>query len=284
MKPVALSVVRFPVVVRGLDFLFPTTLLDGLVGYLFDKVIVDIGLIRPAITFPPVIDGLDFVGELGLREILAQVELFGVEFLAIGMVGCQFEFIGAAFKASLVVGIAVSMPFVLYQMAMFVAPGLTPTERRYLYALLPISVLMFFAGAAFGYRVLFPPMLNFLLTFGSDVATPMIRIGNYVNTMVTLLFWMGVVFEIPLVSFFLSKIGVVTPEFLAKQRRYAIVAAFVLGAIITPTFDPLNQTFVALPIIVLYEAGIWLAKLARRGKKQPSSELGLADTDGGAQK
>lgn len=194
------------------------------------------------------------------------------------------EFIGAAFKASLVAGIAVSMPFVLYQMAMFVAPGLTPSEKRYLFALLPVSVLMFLAGATFGYLILFPPMLNFLLTFGSDVATPLIRIGNYVNTMVTLLFWMGVVFEIPLVSFFLSKIGVVTPEFLAKQRRYALVAAFVLGAIITPTFDPLNQTFVAVPIIVLYEAGIWLAKLARIGKKKSSSELGLADTDGGAQK
>ena len=193
------------------------------------------------------------------------------------------EFIGAAFKASLVAGIAVSLPFVLYQMAMFVAPGLTSTEKRYLYALLPVSVLMFLAGAAFGYRILFPPMVNFLLTFGSDVATPLIRIGSYVNTIVSLLFWMGVVFEIPLIAFFLSKIGVVTPEFLAKQRRYALVAAFVLGAIITPTFDPINQTWVALPIIVLYEAGIWLAKLARIGKKK-SSELELADTDNRAQK
>lgn len=189
------------------------------------------------------------------------------------------EFIGAAMKTSLVVGLFVALPFVLYQLVMFIAPGLTPTEKRYLYALLPVSLLVFLLGAFFGYRILFPPAVKFLLNFGSDVATPMIRIGSYVNLILSLLFWMGVVFETPVVLFFLSKIGVVTPAFLARQRRYAIVVAFILGAIITPTFDPINQSLVALPIIVLYEVGIWLAKLARRGKKRSSPELGLADTD-----
>ena len=189
------------------------------------------------------------------------------------------EFIGAVMKTSLVVGLFGALPFVLYQFVMFVAPGLKPTEKRYLYALLPVSLLVFLLGAFFGYRILFPPAVDFLLNFGSDVATPMIRIGNYVNLMLSLLFWMGVVFETPVVLFFLSKIGVVTPAFLARQRRYAIVVAFILGAIITPTFDPINQSLVALPIIVLYEVGIWLAKLARRGKKRSSPELGLADTD-----
>ncbi len=174
------------------------------------------------------------------------------------------EFISTAMKASLLVGLFASLPFVLYQMVMFVMPGLTPRERWYLYLLLPTVVVAFIAGAAFGYRVLFPPAIRFLLEFGSDVATPYIRIGSYVNLMLSLLFWMGIVFEMPVVLFFLAKIGLVTSQFLARNRRYAIVLAFVLGAVITPTFDPVNQTLVAAPIIVLYEASIWLTKLARR--------------------
>ena len=151
---------------------------------------------------------------------------------------------------------------------MFVAPGLTPRERRYLYALMPASLLAFLAGAAFGYFILIPPMVDFLLNFGGDIASAQIRISSYISLMLTLLFWMGIVFETPIVLFFLSKIGVVTPEFLARQRRYAIVAAFILGAAITPTFDPINQSLVAVPIIVLYEVGIWLSRLGRLGRKR----------------
>ena len=128
--------------------------------------------------------------------------------------------------------------------------------------------MSFLAGATFGYFILMPPALRFLLSFGSDIATPMIRVGNYINLVVTLLFWLGISFETPLVMFFLSKIGIVTPKALARQRRFAIVVAFILGAIITPTFDPVNQSFVAVPIILLYEIGIWLAKLARFREKK----------------
>ena len=178
------------------------------------------------------------------------------------------EFIGTAMKASLLVGLFASLPFVLYQIVMFVAPGLTPRERRYLYALMPASLLTFAAGAAFGYFILIPPMVEFLLNFGGDIASAQIRISSYISLMLTLLLWMGIVFETPIVLFFLSKIGIVTPEFLARQRRYAIVAAFILGAAITPTFDPINQSLVAVPIIVLYEVGIWLSRLGRLGRKR----------------
>ena len=181
------------------------------------------------------------------------------------------EFISVAAKTSLLVGLFVSLPFVLYQVVMFVAPGLNPKERKYLYLLMPASLLAFVVGAAFGYRVLFPPMVNFLLNFGSDVATPMISIRSYVNLMLTLLFWMGIIFEIPVVIFFLAKIGLVSPEALARNRRYAIVVAFILGAVITPTFDPINQALVAGPIIVLYEVSVWLAKLAARGRRRSAA-------------
>ena len=162
---------------------------------------------------------------------------------------------------------ALSIPIILYQMVLFISPGLTSREKKYLFALLPGTLLSFVAGCVFGYLVLLPPALNFLMTFGSDIATPMIRVGNYINLVINLLFWLGVSFQTPLVMFFLSKIGAVHPKTFTRQRRIAIVAAFILGAIITPTFDPVNQSLVAIPIIILYEFGIILSKLARLGSK-----------------
>ncbi len=188
------------------------------------------------------------------------------------------EFIGIAFKVSMLAGLFLALPFVLYQIVMFVAPGLTPKERRYVYGLVPATLFAFAAGAAFGHQVLFPPAAHFLQNFGSDIADPFIRIGSYTNLMLTLLLWMGLVFETPIVAFFLSRIGVVTGDWLAKQRKYAVIVAFILGAIITPTFDPINQTIVSVPIIVMYELGIWLAKLGGRGRKKAARELSGADS------
>ena len=185
------------------------------------------------------------------------------------------EYLSIAAKTSLLTGLFISLPFVLYQIVMFISPGLKPSERRYLYALIPVSLLAFAAGALFGYRILFPPMVNFLLNFGGDVAIPMIRIGRYMDLMLRLLFWMGLIFEMPVVTFFLARIGVLSPDFLARHRRYAIVLAFILGAIITPTFDPLHQTLVAAPIIILYEVSVWIAKVSARSRRQsPAPETG----------
>jgi sec-independent protein translocase protein TatC len=191
------------------------------------------------------------------------------------------EMIGITMKVSLMGGLVIAFPVILYQVVMFVSPGLTGKEKRYLYALFPGAIASFAAGAAFGYYVLLPPALNFLLTFGSDIATPLIRVGNYINLVVTLLFWLGVSFEMPLIMFFLSKIGVITPRALARQRRYALVAAFILGALITPTFDPINQSLVAIPIIFLYELGIWLARLARLGRKKDVVEIAPSQSSRG---
>ena len=182
------------------------------------------------------------------------------------------EFIGIAMKASLLAGIFTSLPFLLWQLTMFVSPGLNSTEKKYLYILMPVSVIIFVLGAAFGYFVLFPPAVKFLITFGSDVATPMIRIGNYVSLMLSLLFWMGAIFELPIVLFFLSRIGVVKPSFLSRNRKWAIVLAFILGALITPTLDPINQTMVAIPVLALYEVGILLSKIGVKMRNRVSSD------------
>ena len=211
-----------------------------------------------------------------LTEILKHPAPEGTEFIATE----PTEKLSASFRISLMAGIFGALPFILYQFVAFVSPGLNSVERRYLYALLPAGIVVFAIGAAFGYFVLFPPAIHFLFDFGSDVATAQIRIGSYVRLMLSLLIWMGVVFETPIVLFFLSRIGIVTPQRLAGQRRYAIVVAFILGALITPTFDPINQTFVAIPIIALYEVGIWLAKLgARQRNRQRTEEFGLDSND-----
>lgn len=172
-------------------------------------------------------------------------------------------FLGPYMKVSIVVGIVLAMPIVIYQIVRFVAPGLTRQEQRYLLLLLPWISLSFLIGVAFAYYVFLPPALQFLITFGGSVARPQIRVGNYVDFVSALLFWMGVVFQTPLVIFVLAKIGVVEAKTLSKYRRIAWVVAFVVAAIITPTFDPVNQTIVAVPVILLYELGILLARLAR---------------------
>lgn len=174
------------------------------------------------------------------------------------------EYLSAAFKVSLFAGIILSTPIIIYQAVMFASPGLNKKEKIYLWILIPSSLTLFLTGAAFGYWILLPPMIKFLLTFGSDVASPFIKIGNYTNIMLSLLFWMGLIFETPLIMFFLSKIGLVNYKMLRRYRRHTVVLAFVLGAIITPTIDPITQSLVAIPIILMYEAGIWLSWLATR--------------------
>ena len=174
------------------------------------------------------------------------------------------EFITTYFKVALLGGFILAMPVVLYQMIMFAAPGLTPREKRYVLVSVPGIILSFAAGVVFAWFVLIPPALNFLLNFGGDVAEANIRIGRYINLILALTLWVGLSFQTPLVMTLLSRLGVVKPASFAKRRKMAIVGAFVAAAVFTPTFDPVNQTLLASPIIVLYEIGIWLSKLANR--------------------
>jgi len=174
------------------------------------------------------------------------------------------EMLGTYMKVSLAGGIVLAMPYLVYQLLMFVSPALTRQEKKYVYLILPWITLMFIAGVAFAYFILLPPAIKFLLYFGSNIATPQIKIGNYISIVTRLLVAAGAVFETPVIILFLARLGIVTPKMLSSKRRHAIVVAFILGAIITPTFDPINQSLVAVPLIVLYEMSIWLAKLVQR--------------------
>ncbi len=176
------------------------------------------------------------------------------------------EMIGTYVKVAFVCGLVLATPVWLYQLIMFIAPGLVDKEKRFLYLSLPAVCAAFVVGVLFGYFLLLPPALNFLVHFKEDLVTPLIRVGDYVDVVTTMLFWIGVIFETPIVIFVLARLGIVTPDFLKQHRAHAAVIAFVLAAIITPTVDPVNQALVAVPIILLYEIGILLSYIAVKAR------------------
>ncbi|MDE2939195.1 MAG: twin-arginine translocase subunit TatC [Chloroflexota bacterium] len=183
------------------------------------------------------------------------------------------ELLSTSVKVSLVGGFVLALPVILYQVMRFVAPGLTVSERRYLLLFMPGALLAFCCGLAFAYFVLTPRALPFLLTFGGGAADPLIRISNYVDVMLRLHFWMGLSFETPVIMYLLGQLGIVSARMFSRFRKYWVVIAFILGAIITPTFDPLNQTLVAAPLLALYEVGILLAWLAGRTRQRARKEM-----------
>lgn len=172
------------------------------------------------------------------------------------------ETLGNYMKVALLCGIILAMPVIVYQIARFIAPGLTKKERRYLLLLVPGATLCFVAGVAFAYFVMMPPALKALGNFLNDIIQQQWAVGEYLSFVTSLLFWIGVSFELPLFVFFLAKIGLIDAKTLAKNRKYAIVVIAVLAAVITPTVDPLNMALVMGPLIVLYEIGVILAKIA----------------------
>ena len=184
----------------------------------------------------------------------------GVELVYIEMT----EMIGTYMKVCLAGGLVLAIPYVIYQGLMFVSPALTRREKKYVFVILPWIALMFVGGVVFGYFILLPPATKFLLTFGSDIAVPQIRVGNYISIVTRLLLTIGFAFEMPIIITFLSKIGIIKPKWLSDRRKTAFISAFIIAAIITPTFDPINQSLVALPLIILYELSILLAKLIHK--------------------
>jgi sec-independent protein translocase protein TatC len=172
------------------------------------------------------------------------------------------ESLGNYMKVALLCGVILAMPVIVYQLARFLAPGLTKKEKRYLYLLVPGATLCFVTGVAFAYFVMLPAAIPFLQGFLADIIKQDWAIGEYLSFVTSLLFWLGVSFELPLFVYFLAKLGLIDAKTLSKNRKYAIVVIAVLAAVITPTVDPLNMMLVMGPLIILYELGVLLAKLA----------------------
>ena len=170
-------------------------------------------------------------------------------------------FVSAYFKVGLLVGLAAGMPMLIYQVFAFLAPGLEPSERKWLFPLALLASLSFVGGGSFAFFVAWPPALDFLLNFGDGVADPQIRINNYVDVLTRFVFWTGIVFELPLVLMGFGFLGLLTASRLIKAWRWAIIGAFVIAAFITPSIDPVTQAAVAIPLMVLYLLGILLVKI-----------------------
>ena len=181
------------------------------------------------------------------------------------------ETIANAMRVSLFSGIVLAMPVLIYHFIMYFSPALTRREKRVFYRLLPFVIGAFVAGVVFGYFVLVPPAVNFLIMFGGDAVTLYLRVSSLVDFMTRFLLAIGLAFEMPLVMYVMALLGIVTTEKFAKVRRFVFVGAFLAAAIITPTPDPMNQALVAIPLIILYEIGILLSRMAGRSRSSATS-------------
>lgn len=164
-------------------------------------------------------------------------------------------------------GLVLSLPFILYQIWMFVAPGLYEHERKYVPRILGGATLLFLVGVAFSYFVIFPFALNFFLGLAPPSIKANIAIDFYISFIIRILLVFGIVFELPVLSYFLSKMGIISPAIMRKYRRHGIVVIFVLAALFTPP-DPFTQVMLAIPLIALYELSIFISKLVYQKKQE----------------
>jgi sec-independent protein translocase protein TatC len=182
-------------------------------------------------------------------------------------------------KIAAVAGVVLALPVILWQLWAFVAPGLYSHEKRYAIPFVLMSSICFAIGTYFGFVFVFPNIFSFLISFGtgSGEISAMLSMGAYLSLSTKLLFAFGLVFELPIVIFFLARMGVVDHIWLARNRKLALLSAFVLGAMLTPP-DVFSQTAIAVPFIVLYEVGIWVARFF--GKKKTADDESGSEAEG----
>lgn len=187
----------------------------------------------------------------------------------------------APFKLALILAIFLAMPVVLYQVWAFIAPGLYKHERRLLFPLLAASIFLFYLGASFAYFIVFPLMFAFFAGTAPQGVTMMTDISAYLDFVLTVFMAFGIAFQVPVVTIVLVWTGIMTPDSLRKSRRYVIVLAFVIGAILTPP-DVFSQTLLAVPMILLFEIGLFLTKyfVPRERESASATEKATATSPG----
>jgi sec-independent protein translocase protein TatC len=188
------------------------------------------------------------------------------------------EMFFAYLKVAFIAGILAAAPLIFYELWMFIAPGLYQKEKKMVIPFVVSSTILFVGGALFGYFVVFPFGFKFFIGFSNETVKALPSVKQYFSFSIKLLFAFGAVFELPVIIFFLSKMGIVTPKFLRQKRKYAILMTFALGAILTPP-DVITQCMMAGPLIVLYEIGILVSKVAH--KKKEEGETGKTEVDEG---
>ncbi|MBP1648452.1 MAG: tatC [Bacteroidetes bacterium] len=171
-------------------------------------------------------------------------------------------------QVAIIGGIILSIPNILYQFWAFIAPGLMPKERKYIKWIVFFSSFCFLFGVAFSYYLMLPAALKFFAGFGTPEIENNTAINEYMDFIISVMLAAGVVFELPMVSWFLSKLGILTPTFMRRYRRHSIVAIFVLSAVLTPGTDPVSQVLLAVPLLLLYEVSILISVWAWKGKNK----------------
>ena len=190
-------------------------------------------------------------------------------------------------KVAMIMGLFIAMPIILWNVWAFIAPGLHKHEKKYAAPFIIVGSLLFLLGGAFALLVIVPYASNFLVNFGQEQGLqPMISVASYTDFVLKFTLAFGLVFELPVVITMLSMIGVVTPQFLSKNRKYAILLNFVIAAVLTPTPDIINQLLMAGPLCLLYELGILSARIfGRRGRRAaapaPTESVAVPPGDGG---
>jgi sec-independent protein translocase protein TatC len=218
-------------------------------------------LIQSAIVYLVIVAGCWFISGRIIDLLIDDIAVDQLIFYA------PAEAFMARVKISLVGGLLVAYPFVLFKVWSFVSPALFERERKKVYPFVVAASLLFYMGVVFAYLILIPVALDFLIGFGTDKLTPMISVTSYFNFIVRLSLVFGLVFQLPIIVFVLSMMGIVTPRFLLRQWRYAVLIIFVGAAILTPP-DPASQVLMALPIILLYIGSVLVAHVTIHKKER----------------
>jgi len=212
-------------------------IIGALIAGIFIKFIMDDILLRPAAnTIPPM--KLQNIKPFGQFTLYMEVLFFG--------------------------GILISLPNLIYQVWKFIEPALKPNERNYISSIVIFSSICFLAGIVFSYFVLLPTALSFFVTFGSDSVENIIAVNEYFSFIISAMLAAGLIFELPMVSFFLSKIGILKPEFMRKYRKHAVILILLAAGILTPSPDITSQLLLAGPLFILYEISILICKFSQK--------------------
>lgn len=212
-----------------------------------------IGVVAMVIT-----SGLSFAFADQIITILAR-PLGGIQnFLSIEVT----ENLSTYMRVSLLSGFIFALPIILYELLAYITPGLTDLEKRWVFYSIPFAVILFLIGVSFTYFVMMPTAIPFLINFLGIKTTP--RPSIYIDFITGMMFWVGILFEMPLIMFVLAKIGLITASFLLKGWRFAIVIIAVVAAVVTPTTDPINMGILMAPLLGLYFLSVALAAIAGR--------------------
>lgn len=244
-------------------------LIGGVIAFIFSDFVFDVIIFGPKQMSFPTYQWLCKMGNLINVETTFCGDKFPFIIQNREMAG-QFS---AHIWTSVTVGFILAFPYIIYQLWKFISPGLLENERKHSRGFIIITSILFFIGVLFGYYVITPLSINFLGTYNvSSEVTNEIDLSSYIALIRSSALASGLVFELPIIIYFLTKVGLITPEFLRKYRKFALVIVLILAAIITPP-DLASQIIVAVPILLLYQISIYISKVVVRNQKRKEKEL-----------